>query len=78
MRERHWDMDSPLRPRAILAPAGWVSKGPSGLAYNPGTGLSEKWDNHFFVCDFTGAGSAVVVIRKVWLWIEILSIPVFL
>jgi quinoprotein glucose dehydrogenase len=63
MRERHWDMDSPLRPRAILAPAGWVSKGPSGLAYNPGTGLSEKWDNHFFVCDFTGAGSAVIGFR---------------
>jgi quinoprotein glucose dehydrogenase len=63
MRERHWDMDSPLRPRAILPPAGWVSKGPSGLAYNPGTGLSEKWDNHFFVCDFVGAGSAVIGFR---------------
>jgi len=63
MRERHWDMDSPLRPRAILAPAGWVSKGPSGLAYNPGTGLSEKWDNHFFVCDFVGANSAVIGFR---------------
>lgn len=63
MRERHWDMDSPLRPAAILAPAGWVSKGPSGLAYNPGTGLSEKWDNHFFVCDFVGANSAVIGFR---------------
>ena len=63
MRERHWDMDSPLRPRAILAPAGWVSKGPSGLAYNPGTGLSEKWDDHFFVCDFVGANSAVIGFR---------------
>lgn len=63
MRERHWDMNSALRPRAILAPAGWVSKGPSGLAYNPGTGLSEKWDNHFFVCDFVGAGSAVIGFR---------------
>lgn len=63
MRERHWDMDSPLRPRAILAPAGWVSKGPSGLAYNPGTGLSDKWDNHFFVCDFVGAKSAVIGFR---------------
>jgi len=63
MRERHWDMDSPLRPRAILAPAGWVSKGPSGLAYNPGTGLPEKWDNHFFVCDFVGANSAVIGFR---------------
>ena len=63
MEERQWDMDSKLRPRAILAPAGWVSKGPSGLAYNPGTGLSEKWDNHFFVCDFVGANSAVIGFR---------------
>ncbi len=63
MRERHWDMDSPLRPRAILAPAGWVSKGPSGLAYNPGSGLAEKWDNHFFVCDFVGPTSAVIGFR---------------
>jgi quinoprotein glucose dehydrogenase len=60
MKERQWDMDSKLRPRAILAPSGWLTKGPSGLAYNPGTGLGAKWDNHFFVCDFTGATSAVI------------------
>ncbi len=60
MRERQWDMDSKLRPQAILAPSGWLSKGPSGLAYNPGTGLAEKWDNHFFICDFTGDSSTVI------------------
>ncbi len=60
MEERWWDMDSELRPRAVLAPSGWLTKGPSGLAYNPGTGLGEKWDNHFFICDFTGANSAVI------------------
>ncbi|OYV00545.1 MAG: hypothetical protein CFE26_23860, partial [Verrucomicrobiales bacterium VVV1] len=27
------------------------------------TGLSEKWDNHFFVCDFVGANSAVIGFR---------------
>jgi quinoprotein glucose dehydrogenase len=63
MEEGHWDMDSKLRPRAILRPSGFVSKGPSGLAYNPGTGLAQKWDNHFFVCDFTGSGSAVIGFR---------------
>ena len=26
---------------------GYVSQGPSGLTYYPGTGLSEKYDNHF-------------------------------
>jgi len=63
MEERQWDMDSDLRPRAILAPSGWLTKGPSGLAYDPGTGLAEKWDNHFFICDFTGANSAVIGFR---------------
>ena len=63
MKEGHWDMNSKLRPRAILRPSGFLTKGPSGLAYNPGTGLAEKWDNHFFVCDFTGSGSAVIGFR---------------
>jgi quinoprotein glucose dehydrogenase len=63
MEESQWDMNSELRPRAILRPSGFVSGGPSGLAYNPGTGLSEKWDNHFFVCDYVGSGSAVIGFR---------------
>ncbi len=63
MEESQWDMDSKLRPRAILRPSGFLTSGPSGLAYNPGTGLAEKWDNHFFVCDYRGSGSAVVGFR---------------
>ena len=35
-----------------LPMAGYVAQGPSGLAYYPGTGLPEKYDNHFLVCDF--------------------------
>ena len=31
---------------------GYVAQGPSGLAYYPGTGLPEKYENHFLVCDF--------------------------
>ena len=63
MEERQWDMDSKLRPRAILPPSGWLSDGPSGLAYNPGTGLAKRWDDHFFICDYTGANSAVIGFR---------------
>jgi len=29
--------------------------GPSGLAYYPGTGLPDRYDDHFFLCDFRGA-----------------------
>ncbi len=28
--------------------------GPTGFVYNPGTALSDKWKNHFFVSEFVG------------------------
>jgi putative membrane-bound dehydrogenase-like protein len=28
--------------------------GPTGMIYNPGTALSEKWQNHFFIAEFRG------------------------
>ncbi len=35
-----------------LPHSGEVAQGPSGLAFYPGTGLPEKYQNHFLVCDF--------------------------
>jgi putative membrane-bound dehydrogenase-like protein len=29
--------------------------GPTGMVYNPGTGLGEKWKNHFFIAEFRGS-----------------------
>mgnify|MGYP001814216861 CR=1 FL=1 len=60
MTESWWDTAGENRPNAFLPPAGHVSVGPSGLAYSPGTGLNERWDNKFFVCDYRGGGSEVV------------------
>ena len=40
------------RADGMLPAVGVVSKGPAGLAYYPGTGLPEKFKNHFFACDF--------------------------
>lgn len=60
MVESGWNLTGQNRSAAYLPPAGFVSTGPSGLAYNPGTGLAKKWDNHFFVCDFHGADSSVI------------------
>lgn len=60
MTENWWQMEGNNRPKAILPPIAHVSVGPSGLAYNPGIGLNEKWDNHFFVCDYRGGGSEVI------------------
>lgn len=28
--------------------------GPTGMVYNPGTALAERWKNHFFVAEFVG------------------------
>jgi quinoprotein glucose dehydrogenase len=35
--------------------------GPTGMAFNPGSGLGERWKNHFFVVEFVGnaAGSGL-------------------
>ncbi|MDB6053543.1 MAG: hypothetical protein JWN25_1066, partial [Verrucomicrobiales bacterium] len=37
---------------AILPPVAWVGRGPAGFAYYPGTGLSARYKNHFFMADF--------------------------
>lgn len=39
----------------ILPPVAAFRSGPSGLAYNPGTALSERWKNFVFVSQFRGA-----------------------
>ena len=31
-----------------------IGDGPSGLVYYPGTGLPDKYQGHFFMCDFRG------------------------
>ncbi len=44
----------------ILPPLANVGNGPSGLSYYPGVGLPERYQNHFFLCDFRGStGSGV-------------------
>lgn len=34
-----------------------LGAGPSGVAYYPGTGLSDKYENTFFMCDFRGGSN---------------------
>ena len=40
---------------SILPPVAPWHAGPSGMAYNPGTALSEEWRGHFFAVSFAGA-----------------------
>ncbi|MFH5886109.1 HEAT repeat domain-containing protein [Halalkalibaculum sp. DA3122] len=39
----------------LLPPVAAYHSGPAGMAYNPGTALSEQWDDHFFISEFTGS-----------------------
>ena len=42
---------------AYLVPAvGKIGTGPSGFVYYPGVGLPEGYNNHFFMCNYTGNG----------------------
>lgn len=41
----------------IVPPIQNYHSGPTGLKYQPGTALGGRWQNHFFVVEFTGAPS---------------------
>ncbi len=48
--------DFPDRAAYALPPiSSKVSNGPSGLMFDPGTGLPREWRGHFFLCNFSGS-----------------------
>jgi quinoprotein glucose dehydrogenase len=52
MKEDLWktDAEAPFR----LPPIAYIGHGPSGMTYDPGVGLPERYRNHFFLVDFPG------------------------
>jgi putative membrane-bound dehydrogenase-like protein len=58
-----WMAEGMFKPRFegqaahIVPPVAAYHSGPSGMAYNPGTALSDEWKNYFFVSSFPGAAS---------------------
>lgn len=56
-RERMWHPRHPGQPASILPPIANFADGPSGLAYDPGIGLPERYRGCFFLCDFRGGAS---------------------
>jgi quinoprotein glucose dehydrogenase len=58
-----WMAEEMFRPRHkgqaahIVPPIASWHAGPSGMAYNPGTALSEEWRDHFFVSSFPGSAA---------------------
>ncbi|MEO7297882.1 MAG: HEAT repeat domain-containing protein [Verrucomicrobiota bacterium] len=57
MAEQLWVPHFEGQAAYIVPPITNISDGPSGLVYYPGTGLSEKWNGHFFLCQFKGSSA---------------------
>ncbi|HTV02169.1 MAG TPA: HEAT repeat domain-containing protein [Luteitalea sp.] len=55
MREQYFKPRHDGQASHLLAPIENWHSGPSGMAYNPGTALSDAWKNYFFVSSFPGA-----------------------
>lgn len=60
-REKLWDPVEALKAKYIIPPVANIASGPSGLVYNPGTGLSDKYKGKFFLSDFRGSAAGSVV-----------------
>lgn len=56
-REKIWHPYSPDTPAYIVPPIDNIADGPSGLAYYPGTGLTDDFLNCFLLVDFRGGPS---------------------
>jgi quinoprotein glucose dehydrogenase len=53
--EKLWHLPHPDQPAYIVPPIAHIADGPSGITYNPGAAaLPERYDAHFFLCDFRG------------------------
>ena len=55
MQEGLWETRHEGRPAWALPPLKHVGSGPSGFVSYPGTGLSDRYKDHFFMCDFLGS-----------------------
>ncbi len=52
--EHLWELTPTNAAAYLLPPVALISHGPAGNAYYPGTGLPERFKNHFFLADFPG------------------------
>ena len=60
--EKIWYLPNPDQPAFVVPPLAHITAGPSGFCYNYGaTALSQRYADHFFICDFHGSsgGSGV-------------------
>ncbi|HEB53085.1 MAG TPA: c-type cytochrome [bacterium] len=56
-REKMWRPRHPRQTAQIVPPIQNFADGPSGLCFDPGIGLPERFRDCFFLCDFRGSAS---------------------
>jgi quinoprotein glucose dehydrogenase len=56
--EKLWHLPYSGQAAYIVPPIAHIADGPAGVAYYPGLGLPERYQGHFFLCDFRGGSSA--------------------
>ena len=59
--EGMWHLDVAETHATILPPVALIGHGPAGIAWYPGTGLPEKYRDHFFYADFPGGVRAFTI-----------------
>nr|MDQ3624463.1 HEAT repeat domain-containing protein [Verrucomicrobiota bacterium] len=62
--EQLWGLDPAATPLTQLPPVAHIGHGPAGIAYYPGTGLPERYAEHFFYADFPGGVRAFKLEQK--------------
>ncbi|MGV3772539.1 MAG: PVC-type heme-binding CxxCH protein [Verrucomicrobiales bacterium] len=58
--EKLWHPQWPGQAAYIIPPITNITDGPSGLAYYPGTGMPDKYKEHFFLADFKGGPGSLI------------------
>jgi putative membrane-bound dehydrogenase-like protein len=61
MQEEIWRTQREGQPAWTLPPIAHIGAGPSGFTHYPGTGLPPAYDDHLFMCDFTGGSASSTV-----------------
>ncbi len=54
--EKLWHMQHPGQPAYILPPVGKLGAGPGGFTFTSGLGWPKRYQDAFFMCNFTGNG----------------------
>lgn len=61
-QEGIWQMRHEKQPAWILPPIDHLTAGPSGIVHYPGAGLPDRYDGHFFLCDFRGGNDSSQIV----------------